>query len=113
MRRVERGSERPRRVMEARSSRPVRDPERLGDLDERESDVVVEHEDCPLIERQLPERTIELVPIADRADLVGVARAIGRQEADGRGPLASPRRLRVALVDEDPEGSRLEPLRLA
>src|SRR5215213_8256103 len=53
-------------VMESRSGRAGGDAEGLGNLDQRQPEVVVQDEDRALLDRQLPERPLELVAIEDR-----------------------------------------------
>ena len=62
--------------MESRSGRARRDAEQLGDLHERQPEVVVQHEDGPLIDRQSPVGPLELVAIGQRPA------AIRRGQAD-------------------------------
>ncbi len=45
--------------------------ERLGDVDERKVKVVVQHDDCAVVDRQPPERTLQLVAVSDGRDVIG------------------------------------------
>jgi len=49
--------------MQPGASGPGRDAEGLGDLDQGQSAVVMEHEYRSMLERQPPERPIEDVPV--------------------------------------------------
>ena len=94
--------------MESRSRRAVRDAERLGHRHEGHARVVMKDEDGALVERQPAEGLLQLVAIRDRSEFVRVARPIDREKAYGRCPAPVARSLRVAGVDEDPVGPRLE-----
>ena len=68
-------------VVESRSGRARGDAEQLGDLHERQPEVVMQHEDRPLLDREMPEGPLELVAIGDRRRVVGRgsgARSAGR-----------------------------------
>ena len=54
-------------VVQSGSGRADRDAEGVGDLRWREPEVVVEHEDRPLLGRQQAEAAIDLVPIGEAA----------------------------------------------
>ncbi len=84
----------------------------LGDLHERQPEVVVQDEDRPLIDREPAERPLQFVAVGD-----GVAAVRGRwpihgHDPDVRRPAASPLRFVVAGVDEDAMDPRLEPVRV-
>jgi hypothetical protein len=51
--------------VESRSSRPRRDAEGVGDLDEGQPNVVVQDEDRSLLDREASKRPIECVAIGD------------------------------------------------
>ena len=91
---------------------PVRDAERLSHRHEGQARVVMEDEDSTLIEREPAEGLLQLVTVGDRLVVVRVARPIDREDAHGRCPSSVPRCIRVAGVDKDPVGPRLEAVRL-
>ena len=101
-----------RGVVQARSGRPRGDLQHLGDLHERQPEVVVQDEDRPLVDREPAERPLQFVAVGD-----GVASIRGRwpvdgQDADVGDPMACPLRFVVAGVDEDPMDPGLEAVRL-
>ncbi len=77
-------------VMQSRSGGTGRDAEHLGDLHERQPEVVVQDEDRPLIDREPAEGPLQFVAVGDG---VGVVR--GRWPVDGQDPdVRRPRRAR-------------------
>ena len=68
--------------MQSGAGRPRRDAERVGDLDEGSSLVVVEHEDRALFDAQAPEGAVELVAVIDRDDVIGARRPVDRQDSN-------------------------------
>jgi hypothetical protein len=94
------------------SGRADRDAEGLGNLGRREPEVVVEHENRPLLGWQPAEAAIDLVAIGEAAGLVGTCRSVDRKHPDVRRPLPGATSLFVAGVDEDPV-NHLEPVCVA
>jgi hypothetical protein len=70
-------------VVESGLHSPDGDGETIGHLGEGQADVVVEHENRPLLDGQPPEGSIELVAVIDRLDL-GRLRLETGKEADLR-----------------------------
>ena len=65
--------------MQSRSGRAGGDLEHLGDLHERQPEVVVQDEDGPLVDREPAEGPLELVAVGDGRVPSGVdGRSIGR-----------------------------------
>jgi hypothetical protein len=64
--------------MQPRAGRPVRDAERLGNVHQWQTHVVVEDEDGPLIERELAERPLQLVAVEECSNVVRRAWPIER-----------------------------------
>jgi hypothetical protein len=60
-------------VVPARSGRPSRDLEELGDLDEGQPEVVVQHEDRALFDREPAEGPPQFVAVDDGVGSVGSA----------------------------------------
>ena len=58
------------RVVQAGTGSPRRNFQELGDLHQREADVVMQDEDRTLLERQLSKRSLELVTVGDPRVLV-------------------------------------------
>ena len=98
--------------MEPRSGGPGRDAEQLGDLDQGQPDVVVQHEDRALLDRQPAESPLQLVAIGQDGAAVRGRWAVERQAADLGGPRSGTSRLVVAGVDEDSMDPGLEALRI-
>ena len=68
---VEGRAQRTHRVEESRSNGADGNAERLGDLDERKVEVVVQHDDGAVINRQPAECTLQLVAVSDGRDVIG------------------------------------------
>ena len=100
-------------VVESRSGGAGRDPERLGDLGRRKPEEVVQDEDGPLLGRQAPEPTIELVAVSDREQVVGCRRSVDREQPQVRGAATLARRLGDADTDHEAGQPRIEPVRIA
>ena len=64
-------------MMKSRSNRPDRDAERLGDLVERQVEVVVQDHNRAMVDGEPLESALELVAIDDRARAI---RCIGSSE---------------------------------
>src|SRR5262249_25525579 len=62
----------------------------------------------PLLDRDPPERTLQLVAIDDGQGMIRGRRSFHRQDPDASGPVPGPRRLVVAGMNEDPMDPRLE-----
>jgi hypothetical protein len=77
-------------------------------LGRREPEVVVEHENRPLLGRQPSEAAIDLVAIGQAAGLVGTRRSVDRQHPDVRRPFPGATSFLVAGVDEDPVEPHVE-----
>jgi len=99
--------------MKSRASGPVRDAERLGHRHEGQSNVVMQDEDCALVEREPAEGLLQFVAIWERLDAVRLDGPLEREDADGGRPLPIARRIRVTGVDEDPVGPGLEAVGLS
>ena len=97
-------------VVQARSGRARGDLQHLGDLHERQPEVVVQDEDRPLVDREPAERPLQFVTVGDGGSAVLGRWPIEGQDPDVRRPLASPLRFVVAGVDEDAMDPRLETL---
>jgi len=80
----------------------------MGDLDQREAEVVMKDEDGSLIEREPSEQALQLVAVGDRGDVVDGVGPVDWDDANGGRPPPVARRIRVAGVDEDPVGPGLE-----
>jgi len=96
--------------MKARSGCPRGDLEEFGNLHEGQPEIVVQHEDRPLLDRKPAEGPLQFVTVGDGVGAVRGRRPIDGQDPDGRRPTASPLRFVVAGVDEDAVNPRLEPL---
>ena len=66
--------------MKTGSNRSGGNAEDLGDLEERQVEVVVEHHHCPMFDGKSPEPTLELVAIDDGAQALRRDRFIERQQ---------------------------------
>ena len=99
--------------MEARAGGPRRDPERLRDLVERQTRVVVEDDDRTLVHRQAPEPSFELVAIGDDPEMIHGDGLDLLRKADGWHPAMAPPDLAVAGIDERPVRPGVELLRFA
>ena len=99
-----------RGVVQSRSGRARGDLQHLGDLHERQPEVVVQDEDRPLVDREPAERPLQFVAVGDGGAAVRGRRPIDGQDPDVRRPLASPLRFVVAGVDEDAMDPRFEAL---
>ena len=73
----------------------------------------MKYEDGALLERQAPERSVELIAVMDRANGVLGGRVHGRQEADVCRPAPATPRLGIALVSQDSMQPRLEAVDVA
>ena len=71
-------------VMQARSGRPRGDLQQLGDLHERQPEVVVQDEDRPLLDRELAERPLQFVAVGEGVARVRRRGPVHGQHADGR-----------------------------
>ena len=100
-------------MMKSRAGRPRRDAERLGDLGRAEAQVVLKHEDRPLLGRQPAEATFELVPVGQSEEMVRRGRSVDRQDTQVRRAAAFARRLFDADVDEHSMEPRVEAVRIA
>ena len=58
--------------MQSRLGSPDRNSESIGNLGQRKTDVVVEHEHGPLLDREPPEGPIELITVVDRSYLIRI-----------------------------------------
>ena len=96
--------------MQPRLHRAEWHAELLGDLDQGQSHVVMEDEDCSLLGRQSPEAALELVAIGNRQELVVCRRPVDRQDSDAHRPAAIPARLPITGVDEQAMEPRVEPV---
>jgi hypothetical protein len=76
--------ERRRGVVESRFGRAERNAQPVRKLRQRQPDVVVEHEDGSLLQRQPPEGALELVAIVDAEKTAELHRPVDRKEADLR-----------------------------
>ena len=99
-------------VVESRSGRPRGDLEEFRDLHEGQPEVVMQHEDRPLFDREPAERPLQLVAVGEGGAAIRRRWPIHGQDADLRRPLPRPLRFVVAGVDEDAMDPGFEPLRL-
>lgn len=99
-------------VMESRAGCPRWDVEEFGDLNEGQAEVVVQDEDRPPFDRELPERAFQLVAIGKGGAAIRGRWPSHRQDPDVGSPLTGPLRLVVAGMDEDPVDPRLEAVRI-
>ena len=97
-------------VVQARSGRPGRDAEHLGDLDQGQPEVVVQDEHRSLVDREVAERPFQFIAIGDRDARIRRRSAVCGHGADGGRPRTRPLRLVVAGVNEDAMDPRLEAL---
>jgi len=100
-------------VMETRLHRAERNAELVGDLRQAEPEVVVEDDNRPLLGREPPEATFELIAIDDRDGGVRHRRSVDRKDPNGGRPAAATPDLAVTRVDEEPVQPRVEPLGIA
>ena len=66
-------------VVEPRSGGPGRDPEELGDLDEGQPEVVVQHEDRALLDRQPAESPLQFIAVGQDGAAIRGRRTVERQ----------------------------------
>ena len=99
--------------MQSRAGRPDRDAEGLGDLGQRQPEVVVQDEDSPVLDRHAPEGAIERIALDDRDKAVGTDRPVDRQDPDVGRPRPTTPGLGVAGMDEHPTQPGLEAGRVA
>jgi hypothetical protein len=88
-------------VVESGLGRAERYAEAIRDLGQRQADVVMEDEYGPLLEREPPEGSVELVAVVDSQDSVGLNRSVDREKPDVRRPPRAAPGLGVALVGQD------------
>src|SRR5688572_30101382 len=88
--------------MQSGSNRPDGDAEHLGDLVERQVEVVMENHHCPMVDGKPPEAALELVAIDDRVQALRNLRQISRKQSDVRRPVAGSASLGVAGAHEEP-----------
>ena len=88
--------------MQSGSNRPGGDAEDVGDLVERQVEVVVQHHHRTMVDGEAPEAALELVAIDDRAQAFRHLRLVCREEADVRRPASRPASLGVAGAHEEP-----------
>ena len=69
---LEAGPQRRRGVVQSGLGRPERDAKAVGDLGQRQPEVVVEHEDGALLEGEPPEGAVELVAVVDGQEIAGL-----------------------------------------
>ena len=98
--------------MESRAGGTGGDAERLGNLHQRQPDVVVQNEDGPLIERDAAKRPFQLVAVRQGAARIRARRVSDVENPDVCRELPAPTGFVVAGVDEDSMDPRLEVLRL-
>jgi hypothetical protein len=82
----------------------------VGDLWLTPAQVVVEHDDRPLVGRKTPEAAIEAIPIGDRGHRVRWSGDLDREHPDLGGPAPASIGLDVARPHEDAGQPRLEPI---
>ena len=73
-------------VVQARSGRPRRDLEHLGDLDKGQPEVVVQDEDRPLVDREPAEGPLQFVAVGESRAPVRRRWPVDGQDADGGRP---------------------------
>ena len=76
-----------------------RNAERFGDFVKRKVKVVVQHDDCAVVDRQPPERALQLVAVRDRCDVIGRGCVIEVHDEEVRRQAPGLPRLGVARTD--------------
>jgi hypothetical protein len=99
--------------MKARLRGANRDVERLGHRRDRHSDVVMEHEDRPLLGAEAAEATLELVTLRDERRGVADGRIDQRRKLDLDGPSPSTAQDIEAGVDRQSVKPDIEPIVVA
>ena len=69
-------------VVQSRSGRACGDLQHLGDLHERQPEVVVQDEDRTLVDRKLAERPLQLVAVGDGGAAIGRRQPFEGQDSD-------------------------------
>ena len=110
---VERRTQPAHRVMKSGTDRPEGNAEGLGNLLERQIEVVVQHHDRTMVDGQSPESTLELIAVDDRAEPVRRRRLVSRQETEVGRPVTGSASLRVAGADEKPIRPGIKSCRVA
>ena len=72
--------------MEAGPRGPNGDAQGVGDLRQPVPEVVMEHDDRPLLRSETAERALELVPVRNGAGEIGIGRCVGGNGADAGDP---------------------------
>ena len=90
--------------MEPGLDRPDGESQGIGRVHQGQADVVVEHDERPLVRRQMQERPVQLVAIRDRADVV--RRGSCSRQSTCACPVTA--RLAIARVDEQAAKPDLE-----
>jgi len=90
-----------------------RDSEDVGHPLERQVEIVVEHDDGAMIEREPAEASFELIAVDDRRQVIPGRWLLGLEQPDVRRPTPLPSPFRVARVHEKPVRPGLEASRLA
>ena len=98
--------------MEPRPHGTLRDLQGLGDLLVGQADVVLQDHDCPMVERQSLEPTVELVAIGHAASLISRVRSLWQDAAAPQVPEPSVPRLGVCGSHHDAVRPRLESVRV-
>lgn len=110
---IERGSQGPHGVMKSGSNGPGGNAKRVGDLLEGHVQVVVEHDDRAMVDREPTESPLELIAIDDRSGAVGHGAMGIREERQVRRPPPLSAGLDVAGPNDEPVRPGLEPFRVA
>jgi hypothetical protein len=99
--------------MKSGSNCPDRDVEGLGNLVERQVEVVVQDHHRSVIEGEASKSTVELIAVDDGAQLVRRHRLIGREETDVGRPTSCLAGLRVTGAHEEAVRPGIEACRVA
>src|SRR5262245_25751746 len=100
--------------MEPRAGGPRRDAEHPGRLIEREPDVVVQHQDRPLVDVEASEAALELIAVGEIESKPRVVPSLGFRRREGfdldleAPPPAAAACFAIARVDEQAMEPRLE-----
>ena len=92
---------------------PCRDAEGLGDLGQRQTQVVMQDEDGSLLHWQSPEDALELVAVHDRQQAIRPGRPVDRQDSNVGRPCPATPGLGVAGMDDHLANPGFEAVRVA
>jgi hypothetical protein len=111
--RIDPGAKRPGRVVHPRPDGAVWNAENLGDLREWQADIVMEHDDRPVVRRQRRECALELIPDIGIGEGVGSRRLVlGDLDLSNTGSTGSAS-VEEAEPNDEPIRPCLEAIRVA